>query len=75
MENFWSFMMIYGTLSPLCLGIMFIIPIHCGWAHFPNKKGRVTGIITTAFGLACTVFNSVATGLANPNNLSPTIIV
>jgi len=68
-------MLIYGTLPPLCLGFAYIIPIHCGWAHFPNKKGRVTGFISTAYGLATSVFNNFATWLANPNNLSPTIIV
>lgn len=39
------------------------------WSHFPEYKGRVTGIILTGFGLGSAIFNIVLTELVNPDNL------
>ena len=74
-KNFWIFMMIYGIGPPLMLGLVYMLPIHCGWAYFPKSKGVVTGLVAGAFGLATSIFNPISTYIANPNNLKPTIFI
>ena len=41
----------------------------CGWEHFPNNKGRATGLIMGGFGFGAFIFGFISTGIANPNNL------
>ena len=67
-ENYWVFMLVYSIIPGIALGIAYIIPLHCGWAYFPKRKGLVTGTISMAFGLSASIFNIVATKLVNPNN-------
>ena len=38
------------------------------WSHFPNHKGRISGIIISGFGFGTTAFNLIATHLINPDN-------
>ena len=52
-----------------------MITIYCGWAYFPKHKGKVTGVIFMVFGLATTIWNSLATYLINPYKLNPSIVV
>ena len=42
------------------------------WSHFPQHKGRMSGIIISGFGFGTTVFNLVATALINPDNKKAT---
>ncbi len=74
-ENFTLFMAIYGTLPAIALGFAYMIPLHCGWAYFPKHRGKVNGIISTAFGISVLPFNPIATHLANPDDVIPSIEV
>lgn len=38
------------------------------WSHFPQYKGRITGIILTGFGFSPAIFNIIITQLVNPDN-------
>ena len=38
------------------------------WSHFPEHKGRISGIIISGFGFGTTAFNLIATTLINPDN-------
>ena len=73
--NFWIFSLVYGVIPPTVLGIAYMIPLHCGWAYFPEDRGKVTGSISMAFGFATLPFNIIASWIVNPHNLSPTIEV
>ena len=42
------------------------------WSHFPQHKGRISGIIISGFGFGTTAFNLVATNLINPDNRKAT---
>lgn len=42
------------------------------WGHFPDHKGRVTGLIISGFGFGSTVFNLISTHIINPDNKKPT---
>ena len=35
MNDFWTFMLIYGIFPPLFLGFAYLLPMHCAWAYFP----------------------------------------
>ena len=73
--NFYIFCVLYGAIPPFCVGLLYLLPIHCGWAYFPKKKGMVTGIIVSSFAFANTAFGIISTWIVNPDNLKPTIII
>ena len=73
--NFSLFLVLYGIVPPFISGIVYMLPIHCCWAYFPEHKAKVTGVINTAFGFSASLFNYISTLLVNPDNLDPTIIV
>ena len=50
-----------------------MLPLVCGWEHYPQNKGFVTGIITGAYGFSSFIFNPLITFLVNPNNDPATI--
>lgn len=50
-----------------------MLPLVCGWEHYPQNKGFVTGIIVGAYGFSSFIFNPLITFLVNPNNESATI--
>jgi hypothetical protein len=52
-----------------------MIPLVCCWEHFPEKRGLVTGIIESAYGLGSFIFSLISTALVNPDNAKPLIIV
>ena len=45
------------------------------WSHFPDHKGRVTGIILTGFGFGSAIFNILLTELVNPNNIQANLFI
>ncbi len=65
-KSYWGFMLMYSVIPPFVLGLAYMIPLNCGWAYFPQHKGKVTGIISTAFGLSTSLFNIIATDMVNP---------
>ena len=71
--NFYIFSAAYGIVPAFSVGMAYMLPIYCGWAYFPEKKGLVTGLVVAAFGLSGSVFGIISTWIANPNNLNPTI--
>lgn len=50
-----------------------MLPLVCGWEHYPQNKGFVTGIIVGAYGFSSFIFNPLITFLVNPDNESATI--
>eukprot|EP01017_Pseudomicrothorax_dubius_P036656 TRINITY_DN5271_c0_g1_i3.p1 TRINITY_DN5271_c0_g1~~TRINITY_DN5271_c0_g1_i3.p1 ORF type:complete len:453 (-),score=100.82 TRINITY_DN5271_c0_g1_i3:498-1856(-) len=70
-NNFFMFAGLYGVLANLAIGINFMIPYKVGWDHFPESKGRITGIISGGFGLSPLIFNLLTSFVVNPNNLPP----
>ena len=48
-----------------------MIPIICGWEHFPNRRGIVTGICLAGYGFGTFIFAQVSTAIVNPDRLEP----
>jgi OFA family oxalate/formate antiporter-like MFS transporter len=67
---FW-FIILYGMCGGLGVGIAYMIPIYTSWYHFPDRKGLVSGIIMSGFGLGIFIFNILTTNWINPTNWSP----
>ena len=60
------FVLLYGSVSGVGLGINYLVPFVCGWKYFPDNKGMVSGIISGAYGMSNVVFSPLSTALVNP---------
>ena len=66
--KFWVFIVLYGVMSGIGMGISYLIPLVCCYEYFPKRKGLITGIILGSYGLGSSIFNILATIIVNPNN-------
>lgn len=73
MPNFWLFALFYGVLFGIVAGLTYMLPVHIGFSHFPNKRGLVTGVIVAGFGCGVLVSNNIVLAIINPDNVTPTI--
>lgn len=88
LTNFTALLIVYGIIFGFASGIVYVIPMDCGWKYFPHKKGTsiyinknlnqmsigmVNGAILGAFGFGTFIFNYVALAIANPHNLPTTV--
>ena len=48
--------------------------IRVSWKVFPNKKGLVSGIVLSGFGLSSVIFTLIAQAIINPENENPSVI-
>jgi len=68
MTNFWLFLFFYGAFSGIGLGINYMIPMISCWDYFPERKGLITGIMVSFYGLSSFVNNGLSTLIVNPDN-------
>jgi MFS family permease len=38
MPNFWAFAFFYGVVFGVIAGLCYMMPVHIGFMHFPNKR-------------------------------------
>ena len=69
------FVFFYGVFSGIGVGMMYMIPLVCGWEHFPERKGLITGIIIGAYGLGNFIFSQISTRIINTDNANATIFI
>jgi len=74
MRTWWSFVAFYAVMQSIGIGIVYWVPIICSWEWFPDHKGLISGLIIGAFGFGSFFFSFISTALANPNNLSASVI-
>jgi hypothetical protein len=48
--------------------IKYLSPLRLAWKHFPERKGMITGIIMTGFGIGTSILNYISKNIINPNN-------
>ena len=46
-EVFAAFCIIYGICFGFFSGLLYMMPIYCGYLYFPTKKGLVSGLVLT----------------------------
>jgi OFA family oxalate/formate antiporter-like MFS transporter len=68
-KKWWTFVLVYSIGFPAGIGIVFWVPVMCGWEWFPNNKGLVSGTVVAGYGFGAFIFGFVSTAIANPDNL------
>ena len=67
-KSLWMFIFFYGFFSGIGCGMMYMVPMVCGWDFFPARKGLVTGCVVGAYGLGSFIFTQVSYLVINPGN-------
>ena len=60
-------------LNGVGTGMSYLVPLICAWEWFPEKKGRMTGIILGGYGFSSFIFAYLSSKLVNPDDLKPEI--
>ena len=69
------FVLLYGGLYGVGIGMSYMAPLMCGWEHYPERKGLVSGVIIGGFGFGSFIFDIISTMLVNPDDKNPSIEV
>ena len=69
--SFWLFMLTYGLVFGLGIGIAYVGPLSCAMRWFPRYKGVAGGFVVAGFGLGALVFDQVQSLYINPHNVEP----
>ncbi len=71
--SLWAMLCTYGLLFGFGGGLTYTVPLVCGYRWEPNRKGLVSGVVLSGFGLSALVFNQVGAAFCNPDNLKPEV--
>eukprot|EP01015_Nassula_variabilis_P022184 TRINITY_DN403_c0_g1_i7.p1 TRINITY_DN403_c0_g1~~TRINITY_DN403_c0_g1_i7.p1 ORF type:complete len:499 (+),score=56.73 TRINITY_DN403_c0_g1_i7:70-1566(+) len=69
--NYTLFVLVYSIGFGVSAGMIYMTPLECALKYFPNKKGKISGIIIAGFGLGSFIFNFVTLALVNPDDKHP----
>lgn len=69
--NYTAFIFLYGICFGIGIGSSYMAPLMCGWEHYPERKGLVSGIVIGGFGFGSFFFNIISTFLVNPDDVAP----
>jgi MFS family permease len=68
--NFYLFLLVYAVPGGIAQGALVILPLYCAWRYFPDKhKGKISGIILSAYALAPILTSFIAQRIINPNDV------
>jgi len=73
--NLGTLYLSYGVLGGIGLGFGYIVPLAVLIAWFPDKRGFITGLAVTGFGLGALVTSPLATELIRVYGVQSTLIV
>lgn len=65
----------HGVLGGIGLGLGYIVPLAVLIGWFPDKRGFITGLAVTGFGLGALITGPVATELIKAHGVQTTLIV
>lgn len=66
--NWWGFVVFWGIMYPIGIGMIYWLPIICGWEYFPKHKGLVSGIVVGGYGFGSFIFGFISTAICNPDD-------
>ena len=69
--SFWLFLLTYGLIFGLGVGVAYVGPLSCAMRWMPRWKGVASGFVVAGFGLGALVFDQVQSYYINPRNLKP----
>ena len=73
--SFRWFFFLYAIVSGIGYGGVYMLPIRNAWLFFPFKKGMVSGIILSSYSIGAILWIFLSTSLANPRNLTPSLVI
>ena len=65
-KNLGAYLACYTIMNGMGSGMIYMIPLICGWDYFPDRRGLVTGICLTGYGFGSFIFTQVSTAIVNP---------
>ena len=72
--NLVALYLTYGLLGGIGLGLGYIVPLAVLIGWFPDKRGFITGLAVTGFGLGALVTSPLATTLIGAYGVQPTLM-
>lgn len=72
-QHIGGFIAVFCIMVGISGGLLYMLPIICGWRYFPNRRGLVSGMTIGGYGFGSFIFNFVCKAIANPNNLKPSV--
>eukprot|EP00038_Savillea_parva_P014305 m.10633 g.10633 ORF g.10633 m.10633 type:complete len:548 (+) comp2766_c0_seq1:43-1686(+) len=71
-KQYWTgFMLTYGLLFGVGMGLAYTSPFVAAGRYFPTKTGLVIGLVDAGFGCGAFVFDQVQTKFINPDGDKP----
>lgn len=67
-KSYWSFVIVYGFLTGITVGLGYLPSMYIALTYFPNKKPMVTGIILFTAGISASILSPITTYIVNPDN-------
>ena len=68
-KNYWLFVVVYGFMTGMTVGLGYLPSMYIAWTYFPEKKSMVTGIILFTAGISASILSPITTMIVNPHNL------
>ena len=68
-SNYIIFILCYGCLSGMFIGLGYLPSLYTAWTYFPEKKSAVTGSILFCAGMSASFLSPISTLIVNPNNM------
>ena len=70
-QNLLQFLLLYAVMFGTGIGLSYTSPLILGFKWFPARKGMVSGLVLSGFGLGGFFFNKLGSKFANPHGLNP----
>ena len=70
MTELFEFVIFFGVLNGIAMGIGYSCPLRNSYYIFPGRKGFCGGFCMAGFGFGSVIFNEVLLLVINPENKS-----
>lgn len=67
-ETWEQFLLFYSVIAGFGFGIVYFLPVLCGWSYFPHIRPVVAGSVLSWFTWVSMGYALYAIELLNPNN-------
>lgn len=67
-KSYWLFIVFYGMLTGITVGVGYLPSMYIAWTYFPKSKSVVTGIILFTAGISASIISPITTIIVNPDN-------
>ena len=71
METFNSFLLCYSILAGFGIGLVWFLPIACGWSYFPQIRPLVAGSMFSWVAIGSIGWTALTIDTVNPDHEAP----